>query len=31
MSKLQRAGGWLVLVGELAFIVAVGVIVGGLL
>jgi hypothetical protein len=31
MSTLQRAGGWVVFIGELAFIVAVGVIVGGLL
>jgi hypothetical protein len=31
MSTLQRAGGWVVLVGELAFIVTIGVIVGGLL
>jgi hypothetical protein len=31
MSNIQRAGGWVVLVGELTFIVAVGVIVGGLL
>jgi hypothetical protein len=31
MSTLQRASGWLVFIGELAFIAVVGMIVGGLL
>jgi hypothetical protein len=31
MSNLQQAGGWVVLLGELVFIFAIGVIVGGLL
>jgi hypothetical protein len=31
MSNLQQAGGWIVLIGELAFIITIGVIVGGLL
>jgi hypothetical protein len=31
MSALQRASGWIVFIGELAFIAAIGVIVGGLL
>ena len=31
MSKLQRAGGWLVFIGELAFIATVGVICGTML
>jgi hypothetical protein len=31
MSLLQRAGGWIVLIGELTFIIAMGAIVGGLI